>query len=139
MANPICRVLPIAPATFHRHAAIARNPGLASDRARQDKEDFEEIRRVHDKSRGRYGARKVWHQLRRDKPVVSIQYLRSELWRLTLGKDMIVPRAGKTQSSRRRFLTQRMQGRLGWARFSGLYSHGPCDHVSRILDTLPEV
>ncbi len=64
--EPICRVLPIAPATFHRHAAIARNPALASDRARQDVEDFEKIRRVHDKSRGRYGARKVWHQLRRD-------------------------------------------------------------------------
>jgi hypothetical protein len=58
--EPICRVLQIAPATFHRHAAIARNPELASERARQDKEDFEEIRRVHDKSRGRYGARKVF-------------------------------------------------------------------------------
>jgi transposase InsO family protein len=64
--EPICRVLQIAPATFHRHAAIAHNPELASDRARQDKEDFEEIRRVHNKSRGRYGARKVWYQLRRD-------------------------------------------------------------------------
>jgi putative transposase len=64
--EPICRVLPIAPATFHRHAAIARNPELASDRVRQDGSDFEEIRRVYDKSRGRYGARKVWHQLRRD-------------------------------------------------------------------------
>ena len=65
--EPICRVLPIAPATFHRHAAIARNPELASDRARQDGSDFEEIKRVHDKSRGRYGARKIWHQLRREK------------------------------------------------------------------------
>ena len=58
--GPICRVLSIASTTFHRHAAIARNPELASERARQDKEDFEEIRRVHDKSRGRYGARKVF-------------------------------------------------------------------------------
>ena len=42
--EPICRVLPIAPATFHRHAAIARNPELASDRARQDVQDFEKIK-----------------------------------------------------------------------------------------------
>ena len=64
--EPVCRVLQIAPATFHRHAAIARNPDLASDRARQDKQDLEKIKAVHAQSRGRYGARKVWHQLRRD-------------------------------------------------------------------------
>jgi transposase InsO family protein len=64
--EPICRVPPIAPATYHRHAAIARDPDLASDRGRQDVQDFEKIKAVHGKSRGRYGARKVWHQLRRD-------------------------------------------------------------------------
>jgi transposase InsO family protein len=64
--EPVCRVLQIAPATFHRHAAIARNPDLASARARQDKQDLEKIKTVHAQSRGRYGARKVWHQLRRD-------------------------------------------------------------------------
>ena len=64
--EPICRVLQIAPATFHRHAATARNPELASDRARQDAVDLEKIKAAHGKSRGRYGARKVWHQLRRD-------------------------------------------------------------------------
>jgi len=64
--EPICRVLQIAPATFHRHAAVARNPELASNRARQDAVDLEKIKAAHDKSRGRYGARKVWHQLRRD-------------------------------------------------------------------------
>ncbi|WP_412509862.1 IS3 family transposase, partial [Roseovarius sp. SYSU LYC5161] len=58
--------LPIAPATFYRHAAIARRPELASDRARQDVQDFEKIEATHGKSRGRYGARKIWHQLRRD-------------------------------------------------------------------------
>lgn len=64
--EPVCRVLQIAPATFHRHAAIARDPGLASERARQDAVDLEKIKAAHNKSRGRYGARKVWHQLRRD-------------------------------------------------------------------------
>lgn len=64
--EPICRVLQIAPATFHRHAATARNPELASDRARQDAMDIEKIKVAHGKSRGLYGARKIWHQLRRD-------------------------------------------------------------------------
>jgi len=64
--EPICRVLQIAPASFHRHAAIARDPELASDRARQDAVDIEKIKAAHGKSLGRYGARKVWHQLRRD-------------------------------------------------------------------------
>jgi len=63
--EPVCRVLQIAPATFHRHAAIARNPELASDRAMQDAVELEKIKAVHALSRGRYGARKAWHQLRR--------------------------------------------------------------------------
>ena len=64
--EPICRVLRIAPATFYRHAAVARNPELASDRAKQDAVDLEKINAAYSKSRGRYGARKIWHQLRRD-------------------------------------------------------------------------
>ena len=57
--EPICRVLPIAPATYYAHAAVARDPDLASDRAKQDAKDLEDIKRVYDKSKGRYGARKV--------------------------------------------------------------------------------
>jgi transposase InsO family protein len=64
--EPICRVRQIGSATFHRHAAIARNPELASQSARQDAVDLEKIKATHGKSRGRYGARKVWHQLRRN-------------------------------------------------------------------------
>ena len=93
--EPICRVLPIAPATFHRHAAIARKPELASDRARQDKEDFEEIRRVYDKSRGRYGARKVWHQLRRDKHDIA----RCTVERLMRDKGLQGVTRGKTKTT----------------------------------------
>jgi putative transposase len=66
-AEPICRVLPIAPSTYYARAAIARNPDLASDRAKQDAKDLADIKSVYAKSKGRYGARKVWHQLRRDK------------------------------------------------------------------------
>ena len=32
----------------------------------QDATDLKEIKRVHDESKGRYGARKVWHRLRRE-------------------------------------------------------------------------
>ena len=65
--EPICRVLPIAPGTYYAHAAVARDPERASDRAKQDARDFKEIERVYKKSKGRYGARKIWYQLRREK------------------------------------------------------------------------
>lgn len=65
--EPICRVLPIASATYYARAAITRNPDQASDRAKSDLVDAKEIGRVFEASRGRYGARKVWHQLRREK------------------------------------------------------------------------
>ncbi len=60
---PICRVLtehgmPIAPETYY---AFNRRP--ASARATRDELVLVEIRRVHDTSRGIYGARKVYHQL----------------------------------------------------------------------------
>jgi len=64
--EPICRVLPIAPSTYYARRAIARDPDRASDRAKRDARDSAEIKRVFDASRGRYGARKIWHQLRRE-------------------------------------------------------------------------
>ncbi len=64
--GPICNVLPIAPSTYYERKAVERDPDLASDRAKQDKEDSGEIKRVFDASGGRYGARKVWHALRRE-------------------------------------------------------------------------
>ena len=64
--EPICRVLPIAPSTFYAKATIARDPDLASGRAKRDSLDKIAIKRVHDDSRGRYGARKIWHALRRE-------------------------------------------------------------------------
>ena len=64
--EPIRRVLPITPSSCYRHTALARDPDLASDRARQDATDLKKIKRVHDESKGRYGARKVWHRLRRE-------------------------------------------------------------------------
>jgi transposase InsO family protein len=63
--GPICRVLGIAPSTYYAVKAVARDPALASDRAKQDQLDMAAIKDAFDSSRGRYGARKVWHQLRR--------------------------------------------------------------------------
>ena len=64
--EPICRVLAIAPSTYYARAAVARDPDLASDRAKRDEKDSREIERVFGASRRRYGARKVWHTLRRE-------------------------------------------------------------------------
>ena len=65
MANPICRVLGIAPSTFYAHKAVERDPDLGSARAKRDKSDEAAIKRVHGASGGRYGARKVWQGCRR--------------------------------------------------------------------------
>ena len=64
--EPICRVLPVTLSTFHAHAAIARDPDPASDRARQDVLDRKKIKDAFDDSGKRYGARKIWHELRRN-------------------------------------------------------------------------
>ena len=44
--EPICRVLPIAPSTYHAHVAERADPAMASARVRQDLVLMEEIRRV---------------------------------------------------------------------------------------------
>jgi putative transposase len=64
--EPICRVLPIAPSTYHDHAAKRRDPSRMSDRARQDEELKIEVRRIFDGNFGVYGVRKVWWQLLRE-------------------------------------------------------------------------
>ena len=61
--EPICEVLPIAPSTYHAHAARRADPAKASPRARRDPVLMERIRRVHEANFGVYGARKVWRQL----------------------------------------------------------------------------
>ena len=44
--EPVCRVLPIAPATFHDHRAKRADPSRLSDRAVRDAELKPEIKRV---------------------------------------------------------------------------------------------
>ncbi len=56
--EPICKVLPIAPSTYYSHAAIKRDPDLASDRAKRDAELRPEVQRVWDDNHEVYGVRK---------------------------------------------------------------------------------
>src|ERR687886_3035588 len=64
--EPICRVLPIAPSTYHAHAARRIDPSKASARARRDAALQVQIRRVFAANFGVYGVRKVWRQLARE-------------------------------------------------------------------------
>ena len=47
--EPICKVLPIAPSTYHAHVAKRRDPARLSARARQDVALKIEVRRVFDR------------------------------------------------------------------------------------------
>jgi len=63
----ICKLLPIAPSTFYARKAIDSDPQRASERAKSDAIDRDKIQEAFDDSGKRYGARKIWHQLRRSK------------------------------------------------------------------------
>jgi transposase InsO family protein len=64
--EPICRLLPIAPSTYHAHRARQADPSRLPGRAKRDAELRVEIARVHAENFGVYGARKVWRQLKRE-------------------------------------------------------------------------
>lgn len=64
--EPICKVLPIAPSTYHQRVLEAREPERASARSRTDAALRIEIARLWEENRQLYGARKIWHALRRE-------------------------------------------------------------------------
>jgi len=64
--EPICRLLPIAPSTYHEAKARQADPSRLPERLVRDAELREEIERVWKENRSVYGARKVWRQLRRE-------------------------------------------------------------------------
>jgi transposase InsO family protein len=64
--EPICKVLPIAPSTYHAHVAKRADPERLSARAKQDMALKPEITRVFKENFEVYGARKVWRQLNRE-------------------------------------------------------------------------
>ena len=64
--EPICKVLPIAPSTYHARVAQRADPSKLSARARRDIVLKAEVRRVFDANFQVYGVRKIWRQLRRE-------------------------------------------------------------------------
>jgi transposase InsO family protein len=64
--EPICKVLPIAPSTYHAQVAQRLDPARLSARARRDLALKPEIARVFVENFEVYGARKVWRQLGRE-------------------------------------------------------------------------
>ena len=64
--EPICRVLPIAPATYYEHRRRRQHPELRPPRQRRDAELRVEIERVYHENFHVYGAKKVWRQLQRE-------------------------------------------------------------------------
>jgi transposase InsO family protein len=64
--EPICKVLPIAPSTYHAHVAKRVDSTKLSARARRDLALKPEIARVFAENFEVYGVRKVWRQLGRE-------------------------------------------------------------------------
>ena len=64
--EPICRALQFAPSTYYDRRAIARDPDRASLRAKLDAALSLKIDAAWENNRKLYGARKIWHVLRRD-------------------------------------------------------------------------
>jgi len=64
--GPICRALQFAPSTYYDRRAIARDPERASRRAKSDAALSIKIDGAWADNRKLYGARKIWHVLRRE-------------------------------------------------------------------------
>ncbi len=64
--EPMCAVLPIAPATYFRHKRCQADPDRRSRRAQRDAWLRTQIQRVWEENFAVYGPRKVWQQLSRE-------------------------------------------------------------------------
>jgi transposase InsO family protein len=64
--EPICAVLPIAPATYYQHKTWEADPESRPERQKTDDQYCNEIRRVWTDNKEVYGAKKVWLQLKRE-------------------------------------------------------------------------
>ena len=63
--EPICKALQFAPSTYYDRRAIVRDPHRASARAKSDAALSLKIDAAWADNRKLYGARKIWHVLRR--------------------------------------------------------------------------
>ena len=64
--EPICKVLQLAPSTYHDHVAKRANPEKLSVRAKRDMALKPEITHLFAGNFAAYGVRKVWRQLKRE-------------------------------------------------------------------------
>jgi transposase InsO family protein len=64
--EPLCAELPIAPATYYTTKAEVADPSKRSARRQRDDHLKKDIQRVWKENFEVYGARKVWHQLKRE-------------------------------------------------------------------------
>ena len=62
----MCTVLPIAPSTYYRHQQQEKHPQHRAPRRQRDEQHLQHIRCIHAQSKARYGARKVWQQMKRE-------------------------------------------------------------------------
>jgi hypothetical protein len=69
--EPICKVLQIAPSTYHEQEARKRDPERGPARAKRDERLKAVVSRVWKENHAVYGARKVWRQLGREGEVVA--------------------------------------------------------------------
>ena len=97
--EPICKVLPIAPSTYHAHVAKRTDPKKLSTRAKQDLTLTPEIARVFAENFEVYGVRKVWRQLQRE----SFDVARCTVGRLMRGMGLrgVIPRQARANHDQR--------------------------------------
>jgi len=69
--EPICALLPIAPATYYEERARRADPQRRPARVKRDERLNPQIRRVWEENMAVYGAEKVWRQLRREDVAVA--------------------------------------------------------------------
>lgn len=69
--EPICRMLPIVPSTYCEQKARQADPSRLPVRAQRDAHLRPVITRVWHATRRRYGAKKVWYQLNRERIAVA--------------------------------------------------------------------
>ena len=98
----ICRVLPIAASTYYRAKELEFSPEKRSQRSQHDDFYLGEIKRIWTQSKCRYGARKVWQQLKSEEihPArctverLMRQHGMQGIWR---GRDKITAKSGDYQ------------------------------------------
>ena len=90
--EPICRVLPIAPSTYHERKARQADLSRLPLRAQRDAALRVEIKRVFEENFRVYGMRKVWRQLRRE----SFDVARCTVARLINGMGLAGAVRGRT-------------------------------------------